>query len=560
MVNTTNAFHDDDPLPDRLGEVTPLVDFEFPPPDRLTPDEMLIIAQQAGALLQGVYVHLTLKQRIYGADPIARLKVLERQLQEAKGKPSLALPEAEFHDEMVSIFTSLRDLHTTYILPAPWRNLIAFLPFMIEECQHDGATAFVVSKLDDAVKHDRFVVGALITHWNSIPIERAVQLNGQRRPGGNRAARRARAIDALTFRWLGTNVRPDENFVLITFEHEGVTDNLMFPWFVVERAEPDLGRFAADAWERVGIDREGEWIREVKRTMFADRSPPTELLPSDVFPDAFRSGAIAAEDGGDPFGYLRIHTFRTDDEDDFVAEARRIVRELSATTPRGLVVDVRGNAGGNIVAAERLLQLFTPHTVQPAPLRFRSTGLTADLVRSPGFRFTGDARRKEVLGSIEASGYTADLYSASLPLEPADVYNDVPPEERYPGPVVLIVDALSYSATDIFAAGFQDNEIGLVLGTDPATGAGGANVWSFEEMRELLDVERGLPYDASFTIAVRAASRVGARAGYPLEDLGVSPDRDNVYPPTLEDVLNGNVDLLRRAVGLLSAGGETAAA
>ena len=35
----------------------------------------------------------------------------------------------------------------------------------------------------------------------------------------------------------------------------------------------------------------------------------------------------------------------------------------------------------------------------------------------------------------------------------------------YYGPVVLITDALSYSATDIFAAGFQDNEVGLVLGT-----------------------------------------------------------------------------------------------
>ena len=52
----------------------------------------------------------------------------------------------------------------------------------------------------------------------------------------------------------------------------------------------------------------------------------------------------------------------------------------------------------------------------------------------------------------------------------------------YYGPVVLITDALSYSATDIFAAGFQDNEVGLVLGTSGNTGAGGANFWSLDDL------------------------------------------------------------------------------
>ena len=52
----------------------------------------------------------------------------------------------------------------------------------------------------------------------------------------------------------------------------------------------------------------------------------------------------------------------------------------------------------------------------------------------------------------------------------------------YYGPVVLITDALSYSATDIFAAGFQDNDVGKVLGTGGNTGAGGANFWSLDDL------------------------------------------------------------------------------
>ena len=60
----------------------------------------------------------------------------------------------------------------------------------------------------------------------------------------------------------------------------------------------------------------------------------------------------------------------------------------------------------------------------------------------------------------------------------------------YYGPVVLITDALSYSATDIFAAGFQDNEVGLVLGTSGNTGAGGANFWSLDD---LLRAQKKIP-------------------------------------------------------------------
>ncbi len=45
---------------------------------------------------------------------------------------------------------------------------------------------------------------------------------------------------------------------------------------------------------------------------------------------------------------------------------------------------------------------------------------------------------------------------------------------------------LCYSTTDIFAAGFQDNEIGKVLGVDESTGAGGANVWEYPLICDLL--------------------------------------------------------------------------
>ena len=63
--------------------------------------------------------------------------------------------------------------------------------------------------------------------------------------------------------------------------------------------------------------------------------------------------------------------------------------------------------------------------------------------------------------------------------------------QRYYGPVVLITNALSYSATEFFAAGFQDHDIGTILGTDESTGGGGANVVTYSDLlRNLNAAER----------------------------------------------------------------------
>ena len=297
----------------------------------------------------------------------------------------------------------------------------------------------------------------------------------------------------------------------------------------------------------LGVDEQSEWIRRVKRALFPAKETLETVRPSPNLPDVFRSGPIP--NAGSPFGYLRIHTFDVEDEQGFFDEAIRILREL----PKGgLILDVRGNSGGLIPAAERLLQLFTTRRIEPEPLRFRNTRFTFDLVSSSRFELGGSgALKRSLAGSIRTGRYTGEPFSAAYPLDPADAYNGARDEDRYPGPVVLVVDGLSYSATDIFAAGFQDHGIGLVLGTTRQTGGGGANVWSYENVRELLGIEPELPYGASFTMAMRASSRVGPRAGYPLEDLGVTADY--LHRPTSADVLDSNRDLRDHALGILAA-------
>ena len=126
--------------------------------------------------------------------------------------------------------------------------------------------------------------------------------------------------------------------------------------------------------------------------------------------------------------------------------------------------------------------------------------------------------------SIGESVLTGATYSAGFPLTLDALGNGI--GQVYYGPVVLITDALSYSATDIFAAGFQDNEVGKVLGTGGNTGAGGANFWSLDDLLRAQKKDpkspfKTLPKGAEMIVAMRRSIRVGLRAGSPLEEFGV---------------------------------------
>src|SRR6185369_14888597 len=62
------------------------------------------------------------------------------------------------------------------------------------------------------------------------------------------------------------------------------------------------------------------------------------------------------------FGYLRIYDFSVDDADDF---ANYVADLLKGLPQAGVLIDLRGNPGGNILAGEALLQLFTNQQIQP---------------------------------------------------------------------------------------------------------------------------------------------------------------------------------------------------
>jgi hypothetical protein len=561
-MNPTGS-HGDSVADTTLGATITLQEF-LTTTSELTLEERQLIVDQALVLIEQFYVHLPLKRAMHAVDPVQRLKLLRYRLH--------TLSERRFHDEMISIFVELRDLHTNYFLPAPFASMTALLPLRIGEFFEDGKRQYLVSAvIAGHINDPHFEPGVVITHWNGTPMDRAVELNADRQAGSNPDARHARGVNTMTARFMVQSAAPEEDWVDLTYvATDGQERETRAEWLV---SAPDLSPTAVDPnaaddplSRALGIDLQTESIRRARKRLFAPEAmdlerqvtstfeargglEPGEAVPdpamADVstFPDKLEFRPVSTPHG--EFGYVRIKSFLVNDVDGFVAEVVRIARLLPQN---GLIVDVRGNGGGTIMAGERLLQLFTPKKIEPERLHFINTPLTRELSLSP--RAGLEVWRESIAQAVE----TGTPFSDGFPIFPDEPENCNRLGQQYHGPVVLIINGLCYSTTDIFAAGWQDHAIGPILGTDGNTGAGGANVWTHELLGLFLPGRnspiRPLPKETQMRVAIRRTSRVGERSGDPLEDLGVVPDE--IHRLTKNDLLNKDKDLIERAASVLA--------
>ena len=529
-----------------------------------------LLVQQATTMLEGLYVHLAQKRSMYAIDPGQRLRLLRRRIGQ--------LSDAEFHTQLARIFTELRDLHTLYVLPRPWRGPVAALGVMVEHYVEGGEQRFMISKAAASLTGDNGLAsGAEALHWNGAPMALAVARNADREAGSNPAARFARGLESLAFRVLALSPPPDEDWVDLRYRvGDAEPREVRIPWRVfdnmAEFRQASGGAFgvagvATPPEHMLGLDLRTDVVQNVKQALFApqvaaerrrveaaggEAPEPTEAqiasgeVPT-TRPKELSARAVTTSQG--TFGHLRIFTFHMEGNDAGQAIGAfldEVARLLPLLPQDGLILDVRNNGGGYVYAGESLLQYFTARRVQPEPTQFINTPVSAELCRKVEFL-------EPWAESIEASIETGAQYSGGIPLYPADAVNEV--GQLYHGPVVLVTDAFCYSTTDFFAAGFQDAGIGTVLGVDGNTGAGGANVWDHAQLVQGWPEGpfTALPAGAMLRVALRRSLRVGDRwGGQPVEDLGVIPDAR--HDMTARDLLEGNADLMEAAGAILAAG------
>jgi hypothetical protein len=535
----------------------------------LTLGQRKLLVDQALLLLDQNYVHLPLKAAMHAVNPLQRLRVMRSRME--RQTADTMEPEWVFHRQMSSIFHSVRDLHTNYLLPVPFAGKIAFLPFMIEKCfDAAGEEHYLITRTVTGFSAPQFGPGAEVTHWNGTPIARAVALNGAQFAGSNDVANLARGLESLTLRPLVIQAPPDEDWVTLTYVGlDGSTQELREQWKVTANLPPmtDLDAISETS-ASMGLDLDSDEKARAKKVLYvrdvveleggqssAELSTPAAVGGADLpttMPGVFRAREVVTPSG--TFGHLRIFTFSVQDP---VAFRDEFVRLASLLPQNGLIVDVRDNGGGHIYASEFTLQTLTPRHISPEPVQFISTPLNLRICRRHKDNPAG-IDLGPWFESLELATETGAAYSAAKPITPEDGANDI--GQTYHGPVVLITDARVYSATDIFAAGFADHEIGTILGVDGNTGAGGANVWTHGLLAALLNEPpppdptspyEALPNGANMRVSIRRTLRVGELSGTPVEDLGVRPHK--LHEMTRADLLEGNVDLLKKAGSLLAA-------
>lgn len=506
-------------------------------------------------MFRDVYVHYTQKLARYGFDPVRALLALRREISH--------LSSAEFLRELTLLINRLRDQHTQLYVDAADAALtgyVAALPFLAEVFGEYRTPAYIVTKVADDLGDGEFKAGVRLTTWNGVPFARAVDLYADTLTGGRPDARRARALETLTQRPLRYLPPPDELWVDIGFrlldDPAGQADrSIRLDWRAIE---PDKAITSSDLLvlrTRRAIDATSEAARRARKLLFATelwdgdqvRNQPSakegDWIPT-TFADAISARPIKTGQG--TFGYLRLWTFDVDNTSRYIEAVAEVLRQLPR---KGLIIDLRSNPGGVIDAAERLLQLFVPHAITPVRFALRATPAMVQITEADG----NGADLADWATSTRLAAELGEEFSQHLPISTADHFND--DSRVYRGPVVAVVNATTFSCGDLFAAGIVDHGIGQVVAVGEGTGAGGANVWTSDDIEYAYHAAGRplppIPAGISFTISVRRMTRSGQAVGLAIEDVGVSGDER--YDMTETDLTGGNSDLREFCAQLLTS-------
>ncbi len=309
-------------------------------------------------VLDGLYAHLPLKRSLYGFDPIRALEHLRQQVP--------TLNDLHFHRELTGLINHLRDAHTQYTGPKRLANVVASLPFLVEAYGPADAPSYVVTKVTRSQVPDKsFEPGVTLDWWNGVPFDRAVDLHAEVETGGRPDARRARALESMTFRALGYAPPPDEHWVVIGYrDHANRSREIRLDWRVVDPGRSPNASGSRASRVRRGINPAAEAVRRAKKLMFngtlwlaeRSRAAAASVKSKGTAKSKAAKGAttgfedfLTADVTSDgQYGYLRIWSFDVDDDQGFLEAAIGLLKKLP---DRGLIIDLRDNPGGFIWAA-----------------------------------------------------------------------------------------------------------------------------------------------------------------------------------------------------------------
>jgi len=479
--------------------------------------------------IKNYYVHLPIKEKAFALDPVQELRLLQGGHFDEDNALS-------FLRKLQLIFLKLNDRHTTLVMPEPWKNLVAFIPIVIERYYENDQPVYVITKKLFDYQNDEIDFGIRVTHWNGIPIDKYIEVLADTSQGANRSAAKKLALSNLTIRSLAYSFPPDEDWVTLSCQNaKGEPITFSFVWRVYYNG-PQQSTSSANsgaAKEEVSLDHKQLTKMKFQNQFFGQKESKKRIAKKYVLQDynnIMKYGTLKTTSGD--VGYLRIFSFEVGNVQTFIQSVSKFMQAMPQDK---LIIDIRENPGGIIPSGEQLVQLLSKNPITASPVAFRNTPSTKGFGKIKTF----DQWQK----SLNLMEVTAEVFTQYFAL--SDFTNM--PTYRYPGKVALIIDSLVYSTSDFMAADFKDNKIGPIIGVDPRTGGGGANVWTYENLvyyaQYVGNKDIGmLPNGIGLNVAMRRSIRTGVNQGLPVEDLGTKADI--VHHLTRNDLLNGNMDLL----------------
>lgn len=514
----------------------------------LTENDKLNIINNAANVLEGFNPHRFIHLNKLHFDPAAHLRDLIPTMNK--------FSNFEFHRKVKKIFSRMNDFHTLYQPPEPLRSSVAALGFSVSSYYKPGkriptyfipGTNFTVLRVD------------------GVPVDQYVLTLGMKGFGSNIASRRSNGLVALTIRSIDRDPIPTNETTLLLLTDDVKKYTLQAEWFYVTIASNNSSNSTSESGKSrntssIAISKapHDTGVELYNIQLFKQFGPSVKMTSSPTIKDIpvpklardFYSAKEIKTSFG-TFGYIKILTFDPDvptgtNEISFLLYLlQEFANTLFTMNYTNMVIDIADNPGGAVFVAKYVFEYFTHLNVPPIPVVSRATNLTLSMYSSTkSSSETSRMYHAAVQESLEIgeqfTGPVAYLFNSS------NIYDAFMTSPRAPqlffGNFVLVVNAQSYSAADLFASWVRDTKAGLVIGLNSATGGGGATVSKFSTLQNNFPnaFPNTLPQDIDFTTADIRIFRNGRVSGTLLENSGVQPNKR--YFQTYKDVVHGNID------------------
>ena len=249
--------------------------------------------------------------------------------------------------------------------------------------------------------------------------------------------------------------------------------------------------------------------------------------------DPFYSGVFSAN--GHSIGFIRIPSYSPTSTAVALAAFQNEIAFFQANT-EGLIVDEMRNPGGSIGYQNALVSYLMPSKWRSIPFELRATSEWVQAISSALVSATAQGAPQDILDLLKmikdeilAANSAMRGRTNPIPLDTGAIDRDPAMDSRgniiaYTKPLIVLVDEMSASGGDAFAATIQDNARGPLLGWR-TMGAGG-NVEAWEAGTYSLGV-------TTVTESLMIRKNAVVTAEYPpapyVENIGVRPDIEVDY-------------------------------